>query len=81
MQALLGDDAKLERVSDENGDAPAARSASDFSYASEGYAGRGWRVVGDAGGECVPLLLVDSFCSLQLLLKKICLRIRADNET
>lgn len=57
MQALLGDDAKLERVSDENGDAPAARSASDFSYASEGYAGRGWRVVGDAGGECFFLAL------------------------
>lgn len=50
VQALIGDDAKLECVEDENGEAPAARSASDFSYSADVYAGEGWRIIGDAGG-------------------------------
>lgn len=50
VQALLGEDATLEHVRDEHGDAPAARSASDFSYQADRYAGEGWRIVGDAGG-------------------------------
>lgn len=57
VQALLGEDATLERVCDENGDAPAARSASDFSYSSDCYSGTGWRVVGDAGGVYFLFLL------------------------
>ena len=57
VQALLGEDAVLARVRDEGGDAPAARSASDFSYQADRYAGEGWRIVGDAGGafSLVPL--------------------------
>ena len=55
VQALIGEDATLERVEDENGEAPAARSASDFSYSADAYAGEGWRLVGDAGGECSRL--------------------------
>lgn len=51
VQALIGDHATLERVEDENGQAPAARSASDFSYSADSYAGEGWRLVGDAGGK------------------------------
>ncbi len=51
VQALIGENATLECVCDENGDAPAARSASDFSYSAEEYAGNGWRIAGDAGGE------------------------------
>lgn len=50
VQALLGDTAELEHVQDEHGGAPAARSASDFSYSAEGYAGVGYRIIGDAGG-------------------------------
>ena len=50
VQALLGPGATLECVADETGAAPAARSASDFSYAADCYAGEGWRIVGDAGG-------------------------------
>ena len=50
VQALIGDDATLECVQDENGEAPAARSASDFSYSADVYAGPGWRIIGDAGG-------------------------------
>ena len=52
VQALMGDNAKLVTVCDENGEAPAARSASDFSYSADRYAGDGWRIVGDAGGKC-----------------------------
>ena len=52
VQALIGEDATLERVEDENGQAPAARSASDWSYSADAYAGEGWRIVGDAGGAC-----------------------------
>ena len=55
VQALMGEGAELIRVEDENGNAPAARSASDFSYSAEEYAGCGWRVVGDAGGKFVSL--------------------------
>lgn len=54
VQALIGDDATLERVEDENGEAPAARSASDFSYSADSYAGEGWRLVGDAGAFIDP---------------------------
>ncbi|KAF7799925.1 hypothetical protein EIP86_011168 [Pleurotus ostreatoroseus] len=54
VQALLGENAELVCVEDEHGDAPAARSASDFSYAAEGYAGEGWRIVGDAGAFIDP---------------------------
>lgn len=50
VQALIGGGAELVNVEDEKGDAPAARSASDFSYQAEEYAGVGWRIVGDAGG-------------------------------
>lgn len=49
VQALVGD-ATLESVEDENGEAPSARSASDFSYSADEYAGEGWRIIGDAGG-------------------------------
>ncbi|KAI0343377.1 FAD/NAD(P)-binding domain-containing protein [Trametopsis cervina] len=60
VQALIGDDAVLERVRDDKDadgdaeDAPAARSASDFSYCADLYAGEGWRVVGDAGAFIDP---------------------------
>lgn len=54
VQALIGEDAQLEHVQDENGEAPAARSASDFSYSAEEYAGDGWRIVGDAGAFIDP---------------------------
>ncbi len=50
VQELMGDEAELVKVCDENGEAPAARSASDFSYSADSYAGEGWRLVGDAGG-------------------------------
>jgi flavine halogenase len=55
VQVLIGTDAKLECVADENGGAPAARSASDFSYSADVYAGEGWRIVGDAGGTFVDM--------------------------
>lgn len=42
-------------------EAPFARSASDFSYSAERYAGEGWRLVGDAGGEFAPLPPFRSF--------------------
>lgn len=54
VQDLMGDKAVLERVHDvpgAPGEAPLARSASDFSYSADRYAGDGWRVVGDAGGQ------------------------------
>ncbi|KAI0698239.1 hypothetical protein BC835DRAFT_1335198 [Cytidiella melzeri] len=54
VQSLIGDEAVLESVTDENGEAPAARSASDFSYSADSYAGEGWRVAGDAGAFIDP---------------------------
>ncbi|GJE91513.1 FAD/NAD(P)-binding domain-containing protein [Phanerochaete sordida] len=54
VQALIGDAATLERVEDEHGEAPAARSASDFSYSADAYGGVGWRLVGDAGAFIDP---------------------------
>ena len=54
VQELIGEDATLEHVADENGDTPGARSASDFSYSSDEYAGTGWRIVGDAGAFIDP---------------------------
>ena len=59
VQALIGEDAALECVQDEHGEAPAARSASDFSYSADAYAGEGWRVVGDAGGGSNPVTIED----------------------
>ncbi|KAI0090520.1 hypothetical protein BDY19DRAFT_991965 [Irpex rosettiformis] len=54
VQALMGDNAELVEVCDENGESPAARSASDFSYSAESYAGVGWRIAGDAGAFIDP---------------------------
>ena len=55
VQALIGEDAELIAVDDdsenEGTEAPLVRSASDFSYSSEEYGGKGWRIAGDAGGE------------------------------
>ena len=62
VQALMGEDAELINVVDENGNAPAARSASDFSYSAEEYAGCGWRIIGDAGGALCCYLVVGT-CS------------------
>jgi hypothetical protein len=47
------------------------RSASDFSYSAPSYAGNGYRIVGDAGGETsldVYLLTLTSLRSAQLSL-------------
>jgi flavine halogenase len=67
VQALIGDEAVLEKVSDENGETPAARSASDFSYSADSYAGEGWRVIGDAGGACFHHMEVQRHPSRDLL--------------
>ncbi|EMD33059.1 hypothetical protein CERSUDRAFT_108283 [Gelatoporia subvermispora B] len=57
---LIGD-GELVRVSTEEGrhaygdpDAPFARSASDYSYSADRYAGPGYRIVGDAGAFIDP---------------------------
>ena len=49
---IMVDEIRCSRdaVEDENGEAPSARSASDFSYSADEYAGDGWRIIGDAGG-------------------------------
>jgi flavine halogenase len=38
-------------VDEKEGGREAVRSASDFSYSAPSYAGNGYRIVGDAGGE------------------------------
>ena len=56
---LIGDgelvSVKTDEDEDSTEDAPAARSASDYSYSAPEYAGPGFRIVGDAGG--TPLVL------------------------
>jgi len=62
---LIGSGVLVSKIS--TGDSvtePAIRSASDFSYSAEQYAGNGYRIAGDAGGEFVPFypllrLLID----------------------
>lgn len=51
---LIGD-GELVSVGEEGMDeeGPAVKSASDYSYSADTYAGPGWRVIGDAGGTCI----------------------------
>ncbi|CCM00155.1 uncharacterized protein FIBRA_02183 [Fibroporia radiculosa] len=56
---LIGD-GKLVGVEEEvegmgvYGDGPPVKSASDFSYSADAYAGEGWRIIGDAGSFIDP---------------------------
>ena len=40
----------------EGADVPVARTASDYSYSASKYAGKGYRIIGDAGGTPVFFL-------------------------
>ena len=50
LKSLLGG-GKLVGHLEADGDSPSlVRTASDYSYSADRYAGDGWRVIGDAGG-------------------------------
>jgi flavine halogenase len=52
---LIGNGILAQKYSTEGGRAEAPiRSASDFSYSAQRYAGSGYRIVGDAGGTFTP---------------------------
>jgi hypothetical protein len=52
---LIGNGVLASKYSTEGGGAEAlVRSASDFSYSAQHYAGSGYRIVGDAGGTSMP---------------------------
>lgn len=45
------DEQQRETDGEKENEGPLARTASDFSYSADRYAGIGWRIIGDAGGE------------------------------
>ncbi|OCH92024.1 FAD/NAD(P)-binding domain-containing protein [Obba rivulosa] len=53
---LIGDGelVRVQSEEDPDEDAPVARSASDYSYSADRYAGPGYRIVGDAGAFIDP---------------------------
>lgn len=49
---LIGNGVLVTKAGSEDGKAdPLVRSATDFSYSANQYAGNGYRLAGDAGGE------------------------------
>ena len=63
---LIGDGVLTSKVSSSDGTVndgvktePLVRSATDFSYSADRYAGNGYRLIGDAGGEfCIILVSI-----------------------
>lgn len=65
VQGLIGEGELVDVVGegmgeqqDEAAAGRAVKSASDYSYCADVYAGEGWRIVGDAGGR-LPYVSVD----------------------
>ena len=60
LKKLLGDGRLVDHLGNADGSPVLVHTASDYSYSADRYAGDGWRVIGDAGGEkwreLVPLL-------------------------
>ena len=60
LKKLLGDGKLVDHPGSSEDSGSLVHTASDYSYSADGYAGDGWRVIGDAGGgycaKLIPLL-------------------------
>jgi len=51
LKKLLGDGRLVDHLGSDDDNRSLVHTASDYSYSADRYAGDGWRVIGDAGGE------------------------------
>jgi hypothetical protein len=61
VKKLVGDGELVDHLGADAGNPSLVHSTTDYSYSLDGYAGDGWRVIGDAGG-AQRKKLVPSLC-------------------
>ena len=51
LKKLLGDGRLVDHLASDDDNRSLVHTASDYSYSADRYAGNGWRIIGDAGGQ------------------------------